>query len=88
MDDYNKYRQKRIRELESLGYSYTPPDVLDEEGNVITPSGFTIDSDSASYYLRRLKIIGKRIQIEALRALELIILKECDDERRLDLFFC
>lgn len=88
MENYNEFRQKRIKELEALDYSYVSPDILEEEGRVITPSGFTIDSDLASHYLRTLKITGKRIQIEALRALELIMLKECDDERRIDLYFC
>ncbi len=42
----------------------------------------------AGHYLRRLRAVGKRIQIEALRALELLMLQECEDEIFCELYYC
>jgi hypothetical protein len=87
---YKTYRKNRIKELELSGYSYYPPDRLnlEEEGHVISPAGYYIDIDFAFRVLRKLRAPGKRIQIQALRALELIMLKECDDESCCFLYYC
>ena len=91
--DYQDYRRERIKELNSLGYDYIAPDnpildLFEDEGKVITPSGFEMDSFLAGHYLEKLRVIGKRIQIESLRALELLMLKECEDESFLEFYFC
>jgi len=57
MIDYQIYRQMRITELSSLGYNYIEldnnpiSDLFEDEGKVITPSGFEMDSFLAGHYL-------------------------------------
>ena len=56
MIDYQIYRRVRIKQLNSFGYYYIAPDnpisdLFEDEGKVITPSGFEMDSFLAGHYL-------------------------------------